>query len=97
VVQLLHLLPMFRVRLSAPAIRLMLSRDHEFCSTRKPAIAVARPEDYSKNHNKRAAMIGCPQSFGGTREGYFGACTTIRLAVIVKVPLMLGMGLPSRS
>jgi len=44
-----------------------------------------------------AAMIGCPQCFVSTREGYFGACTTIRLAVMVKVPLMLGIGLPSRS
>src|SRR3569623_1001809 len=70
--------------LSAPAIRLMLSRDHEFSSTRKQAIAVASPEGYSKKHNKRAAMIGCPQLFGGSREGYFGAWTTIRLAVMVK-------------
>lgn len=42
-------------------------------------------------------MIGCPQLFVSVREGYFGACTTIRLAVMVKVPLILGMGLPSRS
>jgi hypothetical protein len=30
------------------------------------------------------------------RRIYFGACTKIRVAVMVKVPLMLGMALPSR-
>lgn len=43
------------------------------------------------SHDRLPAII-C-----STREGYFGACTTIRLAVMVNVPLMLGMGLPSRS
>jgi len=46
---------------------------------------------------ERAAMIGCPHLFVSVGENYFGACTTIRLAVMVKVPLMLGMELPSRS
>ena len=31
------------------------------------------------------------------RRTYCGACTRIRVAVMVKVPLMLGMGLPFRS
>jgi hypothetical protein len=30
-------------------------------------------------------------------EGYFGASTRIRVAVMVKVPLMLGMGFPFKS
>src|ERR1017187_4462246 len=100
VVQLLHLLPVFRVRLRAPAIRAnviarsrgLLNEKYENRQSRRPVL-----RNYSKNHGKRAAMIGCPQLFVSTREGYFGACTTIRLAVMVKVPLMLGMGLPSRS
>jgi len=49
---------------------------------------------FARNTGKRAAMIGCPQLC--VRERYFGACTTIRVAVMVKVPLMLGMALPSR-
>jgi hypothetical protein len=42
-------------------------------------------------------MIGCLHLFVSVCENYFGVCTTIRVAVIVKVPLMLGMELPSRS
>jgi len=49
------------------------------------------PAELSREkQQKRAAMFGFPQSFVRVREPYAGACTTIRVAVMVKVPLMLG-------
>jgi hypothetical protein len=53
--------------------------------------------NYAPNARKKGSTIGCPRLFVKVRDAYFGACTTIRVALMVKVPLMLRMGLPSRS
>jgi len=53
--------------------------------------------NYARNAGKKGSHDRLPAIFVSVRESYFGACTTIRLAVMVKVPLMLRMGLPCRS
>jgi hypothetical protein len=56
-------------------------------------IAMKRGRSTQKGSRLRppliAALCGC--------RIYFGASTKIRCAVMVKVPLMLGIGLPFRS
>ena len=54
--------------------------------------------EFGKQRRKRAAASAALSSVGLLfQRTYCGACTRIRFAVTVKVPLMLGMGLPFRS
>jgi len=59
-------------------------------------IAASGPSGTMKKQ-KTGSQDRLPAIICQRRENYFGACTTIRLAVMVKVPLMLGIGFPSRS
>jgi len=78
----------------------LLSGDRRPKYRRRPylaAVAAMELEVIQKSTAKTGSHDGLPAMICQYLRSYFGACTTIRVAVMVKVPLMLGMGLPSRS